>query len=121
MKGYRLYADKDGESHFEESEVAFTPKQYAPPAPPFDISEPVETARYVTVRFPAGWDSPFHCAPRRQLFVVLSGELEGTASDGASITLKAGDVLLMEDTTGKGHGATVKGDEELHGLMVYLE
>jgi len=121
MKRYRLFADEDGESHFEETEVAFTPMQYAPPAPPFDISEPVETARYVTVRFPAGWDSPFHCAPRRQLFVVLSGELEGTASDGASITLKAGDTVLMEDTTGKGHSAAVKGEDDVYGLMVQLE
>ena len=121
LKCIRLYTDEDGESHFEKIEIAFTPQHYAPPAPSFDVSEPVETTRYIMVRFPAGWDSAFHCAPRRQLFVVLSGELEGTASDGAIITLTAGDVLLMEDTTGKGHGATVKGEEDVHGLMVHLE
>ena len=96
MKCYRLYADDNGESHFEKTAVAFTLKQYAPPAPPFDISEPVETTRYVIVRFPAGWYSEFHCAPRRQLFIVMSGELEGAASDGASMTFMAGDALLMK-------------------------
>ncbi len=121
MKCYRLYADDNGESHFEKTAVAFTLKQYAPPAPPFDISEPVETTRYVMVRFPAGWDSAFHCAPRRQLFIVLSGEFEGAASDGSTIALTAGDAVLMEDTTGKGHSASVKGEDDVYGLMVHLD
>jgi len=121
MKCFRLYADEDGESHFEKTETELTPSQYAPPAPSFDVSEPVDTTRYVMVRFPAGWDSTHHRAPRRQLFIVLSGEFEGAASDGSKITLKAGDVLLMEDTTGKGHGATVKGADDVFALMVHLE
>lgn len=121
MKCFRLSSDEDGESHFENSGIEFTPNHYAPPAPPFDVSEPVDAARYVVVRFPTGWDSAFHCAPRRQLFVVLSGELEGAASDGAKMTFTAGDALLMEDTTGKGHGATVKGADDVFGLMVHLE
>jgi len=121
MKCIRLYADEDGESHFEKAEIELTPNLYAPPAPSFDVSEPVETMRYVMVRFPVGWDSAFHCAPRRQLFVVLSGEFEGVASDGSTIALTAGDAVLMEDTTGKGHGATVKGEDDVYGLMVHLE
>ncbi len=121
MRCNRLYADEDGESHFEKTEIEFTPNHYAPPAPPFDVSEPVEATRYVMVRFPAGWISELHRAPRRQLFIVLSGELEGAASDGATISLTAGDTVLMEDTSGKGHGATVKGEDDVFGLMVHLE
>jgi uncharacterized cupin superfamily protein len=59
--------------------------------------------------------------PRRQLFIVLSGELEGAASDSSMVTLTAGDALLMEDTTGKGHTATVKGEDDVVALMVHLE
>ncbi len=121
MKCLRVYADRDGESHIEESEIELTPMLYAPPAPSFDVSEPVETTRYVMVRFPAGWDGELHRSPRRQLFVVLSGELEGGASDGSTVTLSAGDVLLMEDTTGKGHTAAVKGGDDVFALMVHLE
>jgi hypothetical protein len=73
------------------------------------------------VRFPAGWDSGLHPAPRRQLFVVLSGEIEGVASDGSAETFKAGGVLLMEDTEGKGRAATVKSQTDVSGLMVHLE
>ena len=45
--------------------------------------------------------------------IVISGEGETTASDGESRRFKTGDVLLLEDTHGKGHisrsvnGATV--------------
>ncbi len=121
MKCLRLYADENGDSHFEKAEIELTPNQYAPPAPSFDVSEPVQTTRYVMVRFPAGWNSELHRTPRRQLFIVLSGELEGAASDGSIVTLSAGDVLLMEDTTGKGHRAAVKGGNDVFALMVHLE
>ena len=83
MKYLRLYADEDGESHVEEKEATYTSLEYAPPAPAIELAEPVDATRYVIVRFPAGWDSGLHPTPRRQLFVVLSGEIEGEASDGA--------------------------------------
>lgn len=121
MKYLRLYADEDGESHVEEIEAEFSPLAYAPPAPDLDVSTPVDATRYVTVRFPAGWDSGLHPTPRRQLFVVLSGVLEGKTSGGAIMTLRAGDELLMEDTTGRGHTAKTLGGEDVLALMVHLD
>lgn len=121
MKYMRLYAGADGESHVQEMTAEFAPVEYAPPAPPIDVSAPVAAARYVMVRFPAGWDSDLHPAPRRQLFVVFSGRLEGVASDGSAEIFGPGDALLMEDITGKGHSARVIGDSEVLGLMVHLE
>ena len=73
MKYHRLYADEEGESHFEEMEATYTPMDYAPPAPALDVSQPTDAARYVMVRFPAGWDSGLHPTPRRQLLVLFSG------------------------------------------------
>ncbi len=43
------------------------------------------------------------------------------ASDSSMVTLTAGDALLMEDTTGKGRTATVKGEDDVVALMVHLE
>ena len=40
MKYQRLFADDQGESHFEEVEAELTPLIYAPPAPSFDVSAP---------------------------------------------------------------------------------
>ena len=121
MKYLRLCADEAGESHVEEVEATLSPTAYAPPAPPFEVSQPVAAARYVMVRFPAGWRSDLHPSPHRQLFVVLSGELEGGVSDGSTVTLGAGDALLMEDTTGKGHTAKVNGRSDVLGVIIHLE
>jgi hypothetical protein len=121
MKNLRLYADQNGESHFEEVEATYTPVEYAPPAPAFEVSDPTETTRYIAVRFPAGWDSEPHPTPRRQVFVVTSGQFEGMTSDGTTVLLEAGDTVLMEDTTGKGHSAKVIGQDDVLGLMIHLE
>ena len=121
MKYFRLYADHNGESHFGEIEETFAPTEYAPPAPPLDVSESMDASRYIFVRFSAGWRSNLHPTPRRQLFVVLSGEIEGSASDGQSKSFGPGEALLMEDTEGKGHTARVIGETDVHALIVHLE
>ena len=41
--------------------------------------------------------------PERRVIIHLSGEVEIGASDGAKRVLRAGDIRLMEDLTGKGH------------------
>lgn len=121
MKYFRLYADRDGESHVEAVQAKFDMAEYAPPAPAFGISEARDAARYIMVHFPAGWTSELHPAPRRQVFVMLSGHFEAQASDGTRMDLKPGDVVLMEDTTGKGHTARTLDGEEVHAMMVHLE
>lgn len=121
MKYLHLFADDDGESHVGEMVATYTPTEYAPPAPAIDVADPVDATRHLMIRFPAGWDSDLHPSPRRQLFVVLSGEIEGRASDGAIIAMKAGDAMLMEDTTGKGHSARAMGGKEVLALLVHLE
>jgi hypothetical protein len=121
LKYLRLYADANGESHVEEMSVQFSPIDSAPPAPPFGRSERIEATGLIYVRFPAGWTSDLHPTPRRQLFVLLAGDFSGRASDGALMNLVPGDVLLMEDTFGKGHTGKVNGTEDVHAMMIHLE
>jgi hypothetical protein len=121
MKYLRLYAGENGESHVEEMQATFDTQQYAPPAPEFGISAAEDTARFVFVNFPAEWTSELHRSPRRQVFVMLSGHLVGEASDGAVIDLRPGDVLLMEDTSGRGHTARTMDGAEVHAMMIHLE
>lgn len=121
MNYLRLYADEDGESHAQEAQTEFDMRQYAPPAPQFGISDPTEAVRYVFVNFPKNWASDLHPSPRRQLFVMLSGHLLGEASDGTVMDLFPGDVVLMEDTTGKGHTARTMDGAEVHAVMVHLD
>lgn len=121
VRYFRLFADEVGESHFEEIEAAMSSVQFAPPAPALDVSvEPIEAKNIRWIRFPEDWNDEAHPSPRRQLFVLLEGEIEGWTSGGEKMLFKAGDRVLMEDTTGKGHGARPVNGEAL-AVMIALE
>jgi hypothetical protein len=116
----RLFSDDNGESHFEDIEINMTSIQYAPPAPALDISEPTDAKQFFWFRFPEDWHDAAHPSPRRQLFVVLEGEVEGWTSSGDKRVFRTGDRLLMEDTHGKGHGARPINGEAL-AVVIALE
>ena len=52
---------------------------------------------------PPTYDLDWHPAPRRQYIINLDAGVQITASDGEARVIGAGEVLLVEDTTGKGH------------------
>src|SRR5689334_20587982 len=74
MSYTRIYADADGESHFEDLSPEMMKERYA--GAEWLISAPMAVSdlrfRRVTTEFP---DEP-HVAPRRQLVVALVGEAE---------------------------------------------
>lgn len=110
MKMTRLYATNNGESRFADEEVDFSLTDYAPPAPPLDLS-PIRTAKqFAFMTAPAGWFSDWHPSSARNFFVVLTGEWEVTASDGETRRFGVSSILLVEDTTGKGHTSRVLSD-----------
>ena len=45
-----------------------------------------------------------HSSPRRQLFIVVAGEIEVSTSTGQPRIFKSGDLLMGEDITGKDTG-----------------
>jgi hypothetical protein len=119
-KCVRLFSDEDGDSHFEDIEMPMEAVQYAPPAPAVHLSAPVAATQVSWFRFPADWNDAAHPSPRRQLAVVLDGEVKVWTSTGDKRVLRAGECLLMEDTTGKGHGARPL-NGEASALMIALE
>jgi quercetin dioxygenase-like cupin family protein len=118
---FRTCADVSGKSYWDESEVEFEIVDYAPPAPPFDVSKPIGASGYVVVRLPAGWDGIQHRTPRRQLCVVLRGTVEVTTSDGTSKRFSAGGCFVMEDVLGEGHATRNTGDGEAMVILVHLD
>src|SRR6266852_4243124 len=78
----RLFADANGESHFEDVEIELSSNEYAPAAPPLDLSAFTPATKFGFMREPAGWSSTWHPSSARNLFFVLSGEWEVIASDG---------------------------------------
>jgi hypothetical protein len=106
----RLYSDDHGESHFEDIEIDLTLAEYAPLAPPLELSSTTPAGQFGFMKAPAGWASGWHPSAARNMFFVLSGEWEVIASDGEARRFSTGSGLLAEDLSGKGHSSRVISD-----------
>lgn len=116
MKITRLYVDAKGETHFEDREI------------PYESETPGgKTSR----RFPAtgiifretspAYDYDWHNAPRKQYIINLDAAVQITVSDGETRTIGAGEVFLVEDTTGKGHISRAVQGKMRHSIFVTLD
>lgn len=121
MQYVRLYADSAGMSHFETVDIDLAPTNFAPPAPPLQLSPFTPSTRFAFLGAPAGWFGDWHPAPRRQIFFFLAGTFECTAGDGTARRFPPGSALLMDDTVGVGHATRVLGDEDALAAVVQLE
>jgi hypothetical protein len=115
-----LYADADGESHFRDVEIEFRETDFAPPALPLNASAFGPAMQYGFLTAPPGWYGDWHPTPRRQFLFYLAGQTEIRVSDGEVRSFGPGDILLLEDTTGKGHVSRVVGSEEALSAVVQL-
>ena len=121
MHYIRVYPDADSESHFEDAVMEFKSVDFAPPAPPLDLSSFSQATQFGFLRAPAGWEGDWHPTPCRQWIIYLTGEIEVEVSDGEIRRLGPGSITLVEDTTGKGHRSRVVGDSEVLAVVVQLE
>lgn len=120
MNYTRIYCDPAGESHFEDVSVSVAPVDLAPPAPPLNLAAPMRAERVILGEFPFAWASTWHPAPRRQLYLQLSGTLEVRVSDGQVRQFSPNSLILLEDTTGKGHCTRVLGSAAVKAVFVQL-
>ena len=118
LRCVRVYADSDGESHFDDTEIQLNSVDFAPPAPPLDISA-VREAKYGFLSAPTGWFGDWHPAPQRQVMCLLSGVLEVGVSDGETRQIESGTITLVEDTEGVGHRSRVVSAEP--AVMVFAQ
>lgn len=116
----RIFADDEGDSHFEDMEVTFELADFVPPAPAVLMSSLEPAVKYGFERVHPGWHGEWHPVPQRVLAIYLAGEGEMEASDGEVRALKPGTVLLAEDTTGKGHTSRVTGPDEMVVVILLL-
>ena len=97
FKVTRIFADADGESHFQDIEY---PLSDAGPIGFLSERFFVRELIFRTVR--PDYDD-FHKAPQRQFVVLLDQGVEIESSLGEKRWFHPGQILLMEDTYGKGH------------------
>lgn len=97
MKAVRVYTGPDGRSHFEDFDIPMREGQFGTYSRAFDAENVVfrETG--------ADYSLDFHCAPRRQFVVTLTGSAELEVGDGSKRVLGPDTILFAEDTTGQGH------------------
>jgi hypothetical protein len=112
--------DAAGESHFEDAAVDLIQTDFAPPAMPAKLSAFVPAAQYGFLATPPGWYGDWHPSPRRQILFFLAGRVEIQVSDGEVRQFGPGDILLSEDTGGKGHVSRTVGEVELLSAVVQL-
>ena len=116
MRIHHLYADASGESHFEDIEVEWVEETRSG-----KLSQRFPAAGIIFRELLPTYDLGWHPAPRRQYIIYLDGGVEITASDGESRIIGAGEMLLVEDVTGKGHLSKAVNNQIRHCIFVPLD
>jgi hypothetical protein len=116
MRIHNLYADADGESHFRDIEVAFVESTRGG-----ELSERLPATGIIFRRVAPTYDLDWHPAPRRQYIINLDAGVQITASDGESRIIGAGEVILVEDTVGKGHLSKAVDGQLRHCIFVPVD
>jgi hypothetical protein len=116
MRIHNLFVDTKGETHFRDIEVDWVEEQE------FSKFSKRFPANGIIFRETSGdYDLDWHPAPRRQYIINLEGAVQITASDGESRIIGAGEVLLVEDTSGKGHLSKAVNGKMRRSIFVPIE
>jgi hypothetical protein len=124
MKFFRLFAGSDHLSHFEDLDVRLedinaTTGDDASVGRIWNFLHICGIEGASLLRKEGGADSGYHTAPRRYMVIYLAGSREYFCGNGESRIVGPGDILLAEDTTGRGHySRSVSEPQEI--LLVYI-
>lgn len=117
MTYLHLYTDQDGVSRMKEEKIAFSEARSGGPL----IARLAKTEGAAFLMLEAGGFEDWHPAPQRWFLVAIKGISEVTTSDGKVTRLTPGTLMLMDDTTGKGHQTRAVGPEDHVALVVPVE
>ncbi|HEY4148013.1 MAG TPA: hypothetical protein VGM41_03750 [Chitinophagaceae bacterium] len=110
----RVFADDKGETHFEDIVYPLTDA-----GPIGYLSAKVSVKDLVFRKVTPTYDD-LHTAPVRQFVVLLNGGVEIESSLGEKRVFDAGQILLMEDVTGKGHRSRNLIPQKRNSLFITL-
>ena len=116
MKITRLYTGSDGESHFEDIEIPLEDSG------DIGVMSQLQDATGIIFRETSpDYDYDWHTVPRRQYVITLSGAVDIEVGDGTIRRFGPGDILLAEDTTGKGHRSRAVNAQPRRSIFVTLD
>ena len=116
MRIHNLYTDASGQSHFRDIQVEWVEERRGS-----KLSKRLPANGIIFRETSGDYDLSWHPAPRRQYIINLDGGVQITASDGEARTIGAGEVVLVEDITGKGHLSKSVGGKMRRSIFVPVE
>src|SRR5438067_1725892 len=116
MRIHNLYTDANGESHFRDIEIEWAEERRGS-----KLSKRLPANGVIFRETQAEHDVDWHPAPRRQYIVNLDAGVKITASDGESRFIGVGEIILVEDTSGKGHLSQHLEGKIRHSLFIPIE
>ncbi|WP_263602604.1 hypothetical protein [Chryseobacterium sp. PET-29] len=115
MKITRIFSDEEGESYFEDLEIPLIDQGEIG-----YLSENFEVKKLQFRKVSADYNYDFHHAPQKQFIVLLDGGVEIETSLGELRRFQTGEILLVEDTVGKGHKTRNLEKKERTSLFIHL-
>lgn len=116
MRITRVYSDGNGDSRFGEIEIGLGDS-----GPIGRLSERFPVNSIIFRENDAGYDYDWHNAPEKQYIVLLDGEIEIEVSGGEKRIFRGGDVIFVEDVTGRGHRTRDTNNRPRRSVFVTLE
>lgn len=116
MKITLLYTGPDNESHFEEIEIDLEDAGNIG-----HLSEKLDATGIIFRRTEPDYNYTWHNAPQRQYIIMLDGAVDVEIGDGTVRRFSTGDVLLAEDTTGRGHISRAVNNQPRTSVFVTLD
>ena len=116
MKVTRIYTGDDGESHFEDVEIPLEDRGRIG-----SISALLPATGVFMRETEGDYELDFHNAPRRQYVVNLDAAVEIETGDGTVRRIGPGEILLAEDTTGRGHISRSVDSRPRRSLFITLD
>lgn len=116
MRIHNLYVDAAGETHFRDIEIEWVETRHFS-----KLSKRLKATGVIFRQTSGDYDLDWHPAPQRQYIVNLDAAVQITASDGEARVIEAGEVILVEDTTGKGHLSKSVGNKMRHSIFIPID
>jgi hypothetical protein len=116
MRIHNLYVDEAGETHFRDIEIDWVTEGAGG-----RLSKRLPATGIIFRETSGDYDLDWHPAPRRQYIINLDAAVRITASDGESRIIDAGEVILVEDVTGKGHLSQAVESRLRHSIFVAID
>src|SRR5262249_49045549 len=116
MRIHNLYTDANGQSHFRDIEVEWVEERRGS-----KLSKRLPANGIIFRETQAEHDLDCHRTPPRKNITTLDAGEKIPASDGESRVIGTGEVIMVEDTTGKGHLSQHVEGKIRHSVFVPVE